>query len=105
MKIAGMKTIKNKITGIASAMMLSCEQAGLLLSKKQHQSLSYFDTIKLKLHLIVCKVCRIYKIEIDLLHNDLQHLNMCSVEGCSHHILSTDQKKKITSSIEKQPVN
>jgi hypothetical protein len=40
------------------AMMITCRQASVLLSKREDMPLGRMDAIKLKLHLALCKYCR-----------------------------------------------
>ena len=49
------QTAKKKDDG---AMMITCRQASVLLSKREDMPLGRYDAIKLKLHLAICKYCR-----------------------------------------------
>ncbi len=40
------------------AMMITCRQASVLLSKREDMPLGRLDAMKLKLHLALCKYCR-----------------------------------------------
>lgn len=37
--------------------MISCEKAKLICNKAQYNEASFFDKIKLKFHLFICKAC------------------------------------------------
>lgn len=37
--------------------MISCEKAALICDKAQYKEASFFEKIKLKFHLLICKVC------------------------------------------------
>lgn len=83
---------------------LSCDDTGLLLSKKQHQQLSFKERISLRIHLIVCEVCKRYGIEIDIVHKELTQIHSCSLDGCTPYKLSKPQHEKILQAIEDQTV-
>jgi hypothetical protein len=40
------------------AVMITCRQASVLLSKREDMPLGRVDAMKLKLHLAICKYCR-----------------------------------------------
>lgn len=37
--------------------MISCDKAKLICDKAQYNEASFFDKIKLKIHLFICKTC------------------------------------------------
>ncbi|WP_298473453.1 hypothetical protein [uncultured Maribacter sp.] len=37
--------------------MISCEKAKLICNKAQYKEASFFEKIKLKMHLFICKAC------------------------------------------------
>jgi hypothetical protein len=44
--------------------MLSCKQVTELLSKAEVSSLSFFEKISLKMHLMMCKVCKQFSLQM-----------------------------------------
>jgi hypothetical protein len=56
---------------------IGCKKATYLISKKEEKAISFFDSIKLKLHLGVCNACRLFEqqswfIKINAKHNHEQ---------------------------------
>lgn len=56
--------LKNWIHKIA----LSCEQATLLMELQENQQTTAIQNIRLKLHLIICKYCKIYSKKMKLMN-------------------------------------
>ena len=38
-------------------MMISCDEAAIICNKKQYKEATFFEKIKLRLHLFICKAC------------------------------------------------
>ncbi len=49
------------IKRIIHKLLLSCQEATLLLELKGANQISVFQNIRLSLHLTICSICRIYK--------------------------------------------
>lgn len=49
------------IKQIIHKLVLSCEEATLLLEKQDADQISLFQNIRLNIHLAICKFCKIYK--------------------------------------------
>lgn len=37
--------------------MISCEEASIICNKKQYKEATFLEKIRLKLHILICKVC------------------------------------------------
>ncbi|HFD12858.1 MAG TPA: zf-HC2 domain-containing protein [Crenotrichaceae bacterium] len=48
--------------------MLTCKEASYLISKKLDDHLTWRDRIALRLHLMMCKLCRGYASDVSKLH-------------------------------------
>ena len=73
-------------------MMTTCEQASFLIDKEQYAPLSLKEKIDLKMHLLTCKFCRLYKIESNLINDEINRvveLNKAEIK------LSDEQKQRI----------
>lgn len=53
--------------GIVTKILLSCQNATFLVSKKQETKLSFIESIQLKAHLSLCDICSNFKIQTDAL--------------------------------------
>ena len=53
-----MKKVKKIIADGMTSVMLNCEKATFLISKKEVSELKCIERTKLKMHLISCKYCR-----------------------------------------------
>lgn len=47
--------------------MLTCKETSLLLSQAQERSLSRTERLALRLHLLLCKGCRNFRAQLDVL--------------------------------------
>ena len=81
--------MKYKVMAQMAKMMMSCDKASFLISKKADGKLSFSEIISLEMHLISCKICRLYEKDIELLNKFLRDNNTCT-----HH-LDMEQKEKI----------
>ena len=86
------KTFINKIKNVMMKMMKNCKQATYLIDTEQYAPLSIKNKFDLKLHLMTCKFCRLYKVESHLINNKLsQVFKFDNVELK----LSDEQKQKL----------
>ena len=73
-------------------MMITCEQASFLIDKEQYTLLSAKEKFNLRMHLLTCKFCRLYKIESHLINNEIKRVvtfNEAEIR------LSDEQKSRI----------
>ena len=73
-------------------MMITCEQASFLIDKEQYTPLSFREKMDLKMHLLTCKFCRLYKVESHFINNEIKKVftfNELEVN------LSEEQKQRI----------
>lgn len=54
--------------------MLSCKQVSELTARAKHEGLSFGERIKLKYHLMMCKGCKTYHQQIELLQQATEKL-------------------------------
>jgi len=72
--------------------MINCEQATFLVDKEHYTPLSGKEKFDLKLHLMTCKFCRLYKVESHIINDKLtQVFKFDDVELK----LSEEQKQKM----------
>jgi len=45
-------------------MMITCKEATFLISKDQQDKLSFLERFRLNLHLMMCKYCRRFKVQV-----------------------------------------
>jgi len=65
-----MKGIKNAVGRMMNVVMLSCEDATLLMTKKQYGQISFIKNMQLKMHLLSCKLCRRFNIHNEKIHSE-----------------------------------
>lgn len=81
--------------------MLSCDHATLLITKAEYTKLSVVDELRLKLHLMNCNLCQLFKEqseEISLKIGEYSDINNTK----AIHKLSDEQKKRLNKSIDNQ---
>jgi len=53
-------------------MMITCEKAAYLISKKQDKKLSMREHVNLHMHLLGCRFCRAYEKDIGILSSSIR---------------------------------
>ncbi len=79
---------------IFNKIILSCQNATFLVSKKQETKLSFIEEIQLKAHLSICDMCTNFKIQTDALTTSFKKKNNTIVSQSSEE-LSDDKKETI----------
>ena len=74
-------------------MMISCQESTFLISKKQQDKLSLFERIQLSFHLLMCRYCRRFSIQISWITKGIRRMNR-KMEAQYVHIKLTDEQKK-----------
>ena len=91
-----MSNLKTSFGKLMNSFMLSCEEATLLMTRKQLKKLSIFKSIQLKMHLISCKLCRRFEIQNEIIHNVWDSFTSENTQ------LSDEKKEVINSEIDAQ---
>jgi len=78
--------------------MYSCKQASELTCKAQDQSLSLREKLSLRMHLIMCTMCRRYAKQISFIRRATQRLSE-DAEGDKNIHLSEEGRERITNKI------
>jgi len=52
---------------------ISCKQATFLLSKKEEGKLTWMQWWRLSLHLVLCKVCKLFEIQTNFITHHVAH--------------------------------
>lgn len=73
----------------------TCKQASKLISMTLDEKLIITDNITLKLHLLICKPCRLFKTQLNTIHH-LQKYLPYNVEENDNIQLSKKTKEHIT---------
>jgi len=89
--------IKDKIP-----FMISCDQATYIISKNQHEEITFLTNLKLKLHLLMCLYCRRYNKQIKFLDKIINKIKSTPDLNSFQHKLTLEQKERISKSITNQ---
>ncbi len=91
------KGFKYKIVVWMSKKMISCEEASFLISKSLDTKLTIKEKINLRMHHMVCELCRRYAKQIKQLDAKIGILKEDADENIYHHLTpeQKDQLKKI----------
>ncbi len=68
------KTFGNRIKHLMMKMMITCEQASYLIDKEQYTELTHREKFNLKMHLLSCKFCRLYKHESHVINDKISDI-------------------------------
>ncbi len=74
-------------------MMISCEKAAIICNKTQYNEATFAERIKLKFHLLVCKVCSKFS------KKNAQLTHLC--EKSKLYSLSEEEKMKMKRAMRK----
>ncbi len=55
-----MKKLNNSMGKVMTFLMLNCDKATFLLSKREITDLKCVESFKLKMHLLTCSYCRVF---------------------------------------------
>lgn len=80
------------------AIMLSCHESTLLLTKNEYQKLSARENMQIKMHLMGCKFCRAFEKQNKVLTEKIQQINTHPVDL----ELENDKKNHIQHNIDNQ---
>ncbi|HOY42436.1 MAG TPA: hypothetical protein PLX60_11255 [Chitinophagales bacterium] len=72
-------------------LLITCKEATLLICKNQEKAITLKEKIKLKAHLLVCRVCDLFNIQSNLIH---QHYTKMNAENIETYSLKLDATKK-----------
>ncbi len=75
---------------------INCKHATYLISKQQETKLSFFDKLKLKLHMKACGCCSLFFKQIN------QFTNMLKLKPPKNISLSNDKKEVMRTLLQKQ---
>lgn len=84
---------------------ISCEQAAFLVSKKQHVRLNLRESISLRVHFMMCKICKIYEKEIRLISEKIRAFRRTEKSGMEPHVKLPEEKKQELSQRLKNALN
>jgi hypothetical protein len=62
-------------------MMINCKEASRLISEEMDHGLSFSGKLKLRFHLLMCRLCRRYQEQIDFLHDTSKELGKIPPES------------------------
>lgn len=82
--------------------MITCKQASELISQSLDHPLSWSKRMQLRLHLLICRPCNRFKLQLNLLRTGLQRIRTNLEQDYSIR-LSLDAKARITRAIESNP--
>ena len=100
MKVVKRNKLYILLMNMMSKMMLSCESAGMLICKKQHETLKLSEKINLKLHLLSCRLCRRFEQDIIHVNTGIDHYKEHSDTNLPEHKLDDNQKDSIRKKLE-----
>ncbi len=73
--------------------MISCEEAALICNKTQYRESSLIDRLKLRLHIFICKACKVY------VKKNTRLSTLC--QKATLHALTESEKEDIRNRLEK----
>jgi hypothetical protein len=86
---------------LINKLMVGCDRASFLISKKETKSLSFIESVQLKLHILACKMCRHFEEQSHFINEKVSD----SIKNPSDKKLSntlSEAKKKSLKKILKQ---
>ncbi len=81
-------------------MALNCRDAAKLLSEKRDRRLSWPTRLKLRFHMLLCKMCRVYGTQLDAVGCICKEAGIRAEDMCPGE-MSVEQKQRIRSALGK----
>lgn len=81
--------------------MLTCKQASQLISQSLDRPLSWYELMRLRLHLILCDACKRFRQQLYLLRHSLHKLTSSTENDSTIH-LPADAKARILNKLDSQ---
>ncbi|RIV46772.1 MULTISPECIES: hypothetical protein [Flagellimonas] len=75
-------------------MKITCQEASNICNKSQYKEASFWDIVKLRIHLLYCKACKQYS------KKNSELTSMCDRAGLT--MLSKDDKERMKRDLEKK---
>ncbi len=75
-------------------MKISCQEASNICNKSQYKEASFWDIIKLRIHLLYCKACKQYS------KKNSELTSMCDRAGLT--MLTKDEKERMKRDLEEK---
>jgi hypothetical protein len=88
--------------------MISCEHASYLSSKKQHEKLTIWEHISLRMHHVMCVFCKMYEKELQLIsHKIAEYLKIEKKDMHPQVKIPEQRKQKMTEMVNEnlKPIN
>lgn len=86
--------IKQMMIRGMDAVMLSCEEATLLITKSELEKVGCMKRMQLKMHLAGCELCRRFKIQSEMIDQSLKTLENIKLNQEKTEYQLSDEKKK-----------
>ncbi|MEC7264229.1 MAG: hypothetical protein VXW38_10845 [Bacteroidota bacterium] len=75
-------------------MKISCQEASNICNKSQYKEASFWDIVKLRIHLLYCKTCKQYS------KKNSELTSMCDRAGLT--MLTKDEKERMKRDLEEK---
>lgn len=99
--MAKMSGLKKYLFKGMNKIMLDCDVATLLITKREFVKLGKLDKLRLAMHLRVCKYCRQFAKQSSIISIQISELKKIDNKNLHHH-LSEKQKISIINKLEEQ---
>lgn len=93
------RKMKSGLGKMMNFIMLSCDDATLLMTKRSLAKISIIESMQLNMHLFSCKMCRVFKIQNELIEKELKIFDKKEFE------LPENRKIEINKEIKKELSN
>ncbi len=95
-----MSKLTNTFGKLMNKLMLSCDEATLLITKSEYQQLCSIKQLKLRMHLATCSFCRTFQKQNLIISQNIDQLK--KVPEDLKMVLDDDKKQELQSLIEKK---
>jgi len=91
--------IKKMMIRGMDAVMLTCEEATYLITKSEYVKLGCIKRMQLKMHLMGCVFCRRFKLQSELINENLEQLELLEAQQAKQEI-PLEKKEKMQTLVE-----
>lgn len=96
-----MKGLNEIMKDVMNKVMLSCDDATLLLTRREFEPLGTVKSLQLWMHLFTCKLCRNFQTQTEFITDQLRIMSYIDEQNLSRH-LTDEQKRRISERIQNQ---
>jgi len=83
-------------------LMLNCQETSSLITKETEGTISFGEGLQLKMHVMMCKFCRLFRKQSRFISDSTKHLSDQTDGSFPDHSIKEDRKAAINKAIQEE---